>query len=548
MMDPATSVSNPTVDSTATSQEDRALFTPLNPDYPDLVKLRDVLDSHNFNVEGIERTYQIPLPVLLSEPFYQVLWRTREETSLDLLVRLFLEGERISLAKFETIVEATGLEPWVECGLVRVDGSSVSAVVELFPFRGLWMTFDFKPHYTQPLSNYYVMGVASSTKTLSEITIRQPYEKVLDLGCGSGLQALLCSNHSEFAIGIDQNPRAINLAKFNAALNGITNVEFRQGDLFQPVEGEKFDLIVSNPPYVVSPPSDWIFRDGNRKDSEREGDAFCQMVVKEGAKYLNEGGYLEMLANWVHPREENWKVRLRGWFDDTECDAWVMQAGEQSSPNYANLWIKDTTSEANRKATFDQWMEYYESLKVDRISAGCIVMRKRSRADNYFCLEKMPDKWAKNAGNTIQRAFLFLDMLAKTSDEELLDTAFCRSPNIRLTQYLEPQENSWGLVQNQIRVMDPLPSRADMDSVAMALLTQCNGDLPVRTILEGICEGLKAEWEEVLPAGLAMTKGFLQRGLIWPPEHQEAPSEIAEKGFGASGSEEPDMKQQRDTL
>ena len=67
----------------------------------------------------------------------------------------------------------------------------------------------------------------------------------------------------------------MNIAAFNAAINGITNVEWRLGSLFEPVAGERFDLIFSNPPYVISPDSQFIFRDGGR-----QGDALCEEMVR----------------------------------------------------------------------------------------------------------------------------------------------------------------------------------------------------------------------------------------------------------------------------
>ena len=61
---------------------------------------------------------------------------------------------------------------------------------------------------------------------------------------------------------VDVNPRALRYAALNARLNGLANVETREGSWLEPVADERFDLVVCNPPYVLSPDRDYLFRDG----------------------------------------------------------------------------------------------------------------------------------------------------------------------------------------------------------------------------------------------------------------------------------------------
>ena len=82
------------------------------------------------------------------------------------------------------------------------------------------------------------------------------------------------------------NARALAYAKFNAALNGVGNVETRLGSFFEPVDGEQFDLVVANPPYVVSPESAYLFRDGGLR-----GDAVSEHVVRHAPASLAPGAF-----------------------------------------------------------------------------------------------------------------------------------------------------------------------------------------------------------------------------------------------------------------
>jgi methylase of polypeptide subunit release factors len=116
----------------------------------------------------------------------------------------------------------------------------------------------------------------------------------LDLCAGSGVQALFAAAHSDRVIGTDVNPRALALAKLSAALNGIQNIEWRLGDLLEPVSGERFELVIANPPFVVSPVRELTFR-----DSGRRADELSREIVTGAAAALAEGGFAHVLCSWV---------------------------------------------------------------------------------------------------------------------------------------------------------------------------------------------------------------------------------------------------------
>ena len=84
--------------------------------------------------------------------------------------------------------------------------------------------------------------------------------RALDVGTGSGVQALLAARHARRVVATDVNKRALLYAELNAALNGLENIEFRRGSLFEPAGGEYFDLVTCNAPYVVSPENRWAYR------------------------------------------------------------------------------------------------------------------------------------------------------------------------------------------------------------------------------------------------------------------------------------------------
>jgi release factor glutamine methyltransferase len=76
-------------------------------------------------------------------------------------------------------------------------------------------------------------------------------DRVLDLGCGSGVCAVFCAPKASEVIAVDISAAAVRNAKENCQKFGLTNVTALQSDMFSRVEG-KFDLILANPPYIAA--------------------------------------------------------------------------------------------------------------------------------------------------------------------------------------------------------------------------------------------------------------------------------------------------------
>jgi len=92
-----------------------------------------------------------------------------------------------------------------------------------------------------------------TSKFLSRFAVRRRSRATLDLGTGSGILSLGAAGYSDRVIATDLNPRVPSFVTFNARLNGIENIELRMGDGFAPVAGLTFDLILSNPPFFITP-------------------------------------------------------------------------------------------------------------------------------------------------------------------------------------------------------------------------------------------------------------------------------------------------------
>ena len=128
---------------------------------------------------------------------------------------------------------------------------------------------------------------AEDTFLLAENLKVRKGDIALDIGTGTGIIALLMAKKARFVLGVDINPIAVELARENAKINGIKNVEFRMSDLFENVEG-KFDIITFNPPYLP----------GEAKELKEPID-LALIGGKQGREVLNK--FISQVRDYLRP-------------------------------------------------------------------------------------------------------------------------------------------------------------------------------------------------------------------------------------------------------
>ena len=201
--------------------------------------------------------------------------------------------------------------------------------------RDLWVVSDLTPGLDGApvaVGRDHVLGISSASTSLAQLTMREPVGRALDLGTGCGVQALHLAGHAGHVVATDVNARALWMTRLNAELNGA-EVEVRDGSFFEPVAGERFDLITTNPPFVISPAT------GERlvyRDSGLPGDRVVEHIVRTGPDHLADGGWLQVLANWAIVDGRPWDERLGSWLRD-DCDALVVQRETLDPASYVEL-------------------------------------------------------------------------------------------------------------------------------------------------------------------------------------------------------------------
>ncbi len=357
--------------------------------------------------------------------------RRLPDTPLGNAIRLLLLQVPISRDEATDALSQDGLDALLTTGLARADGDRIVMRGRIVPAEGLLMAFDgFAVGHDDP--HGYVASYTPTASWLAALTPRRKVGRALDIGTGSGAQALLAARHSEHVIATDLNPRAVAFTALNAALNGIDNLEVRLGSLFEPVAGETFDLITCNAPYVVSPEDQWQYRDA----PGFEADQLSQALVTEVPKHLNQDGVGCMLVSWLAESEDDPDVRVDRWLQDNGCDAWVLGLSGADPLDHAAGWNEHLSVDPEAYgAALDRWTSYLEELGVGWVTEGAVLVHKRPGEVHMIRTDPVDEDELEYAGDQVERVFHALEVVADIDDPvALLDERFSLVEDAQIQQ------------------------------------------------------------------------------------------------------------------
>ena len=222
---------------------------------------------------------------------------------------------------------------------------------------------------------------------------------------------------SENVTAADLNPRALQLARFNARINGMERIEFVQGDLFTPFQGRCFDLIVANPPFFLLPANEILYR-----DNPLELDIFVEKIVRQAPQFLNEGGFFQMIFEWVEIEGQPWREQLAEWVSGSGCDVWLIKDYSQRPTEYSHTKMQtvDQVSVEQDVATMAAWTEHYRRHNVVAMHGGIMAMRKRSGVNNWVEMEEYSIDAKSEFGELVEAVFDGHDFVEKSDDEAML--------------------------------------------------------------------------------------------------------------------------------
>jgi SAM-dependent methyltransferase len=414
------------------------------------------------------------------------LWRARKTRGLDatLLRMLFLED----VVPGDDAAKALGplLEPCIAAGLVVRGERGVVSPFTLSYANDLLCLSDDLRH-----GGDAVMGAGETTGELARMTYpAQRRASALDLGCGAGTLALLMAPLVPRVVGTDVNERAVLFARINAALNGLRAIEWRRGDLFAPVLGETFELVVSQPPFVArheaAEEATYLF-------GGARGDELPLRAIRDLPPFLAPGGRAVFLVMWPRIDGENLEQRVRGalsdpslgltmfvglpWDLDDWCTAYTVRDHPALGPDFDEAVVA-------RRA-------HLERIGVEALSLTATVVERPRHGRGWT--SSVPVTKMSSFGHEHMDAALAARALMAGPREALLTT------KLRAAADATFSEDAAGNVHVRFSLESPW-APLDVNAVTYALVGALDEHADVRAAVEAMHTKMRAPREKILAA------------------------------------------------
>ena len=430
---------------------------------------------------------------------------------LSIVARLFCLGVSVERRQAEPAFGPLSLSDLEEMGLVEIADALVRPSCLIRPANGLLVASDIPSSHPD-----IVLGAVPASETLARLTVRRPAARAFDLGTGCGVQALLLARHAADVTAVDINPRALAFATFNAALNDMTNVQVREGSWFAPVEGEQFDVIACNPPYVISPDSAFTYRDGGLTR-----DLVSRMVVRVSARHLADGGFATVLCNWIH--DGDWAAAIKPWVEATGCDALFLHYATVDPVNYARRWNAELRARDPQafEVTVRRWLDYFRREHVEQIAFGGILLRRRDGASSHWVRAlTMSDGPSGSCSDQILRLFDATDFLESPAGADLFRHAYTLVDGHRVNQTLQFSGGKYGVAPAIFQCVPGLGLEASIDARALEVLLESRPDRTLGALVTATAadRGESVEAVEALVGPAA--RQLIECGFMVPPRSQ----------------------------
>ncbi|MET0999484.1 MAG: methyltransferase [Marmoricola sp.] len=492
-------------------------------------RLREALTVAGFTYDSVAAALGTTAHLALSRnETLPGLRATRGGSPVETLTRLWLLQSTVPASAVERALPGL-LDPLCAAGLLERSVSEVAARVDVRPYAAddldLWVTSDLTPGLDgapNRVASDHVLGISSAATSLAQLTVRADVERALDLGTGCGVQSLHLAAHARTVVATDVNQRALRLTRFNAALNDVADrIDVREGSFFDPVVGEQFDLVVTNPPFVISPAT------GERlvyRDSGLPGDRVVEHIVRGVPALLREGGTAQVLGNWMIMRDQPWEERLSAWLSpagEAACDAWVVQREVVDLPGYVELWLKDAglhpstgggVSEYHER--YDTWLSWFEEQGAEAVGFGWVNLRRTSGAGTApsLRLEEWPYDIEQPIGPEVAAFFARTAAVRELGDEALLASRLVARADLRQETYGAPGAED----PEEIVLRQQLGMRRarKVDTVEAALVGACDGELTLAQIFAALAQLLEQDEHDLVSSSLPVVRELVVEGFL----------------------------------
>lgn len=460
-------------------------------------------------------------------------------------------GDDVPVRELDAALPSVGVDGLAALGVIERAGGEARPLLTIRPhaFADVlgtgewWIASDLDElSGVRPLRERHVLGVGGAARTLARLLPRVAAGAALDLGTGCGIIALHLRRFAERVVATDVSERALRIAALTLALNDVDGVELRRGSLFAPVAGERFDLVASNPPFVITPRAEGVpafeYRDGGRA-----GDALMASVVSGAAAHLAPGGQARMLGNWESTDAARGLERALAWADPS-LDAWVLEREALSPVDYAELWLRDggtLPSDDGHDALLDAWLDDFAARGTTGIGMGWVALRAPAAGDPAAAPTGAPTgaptcapatRRAERIPHSVDLAHVGAHLadaleteaaLARLDDDALADARLTTAPDVTEARHQRPGAEGPNVIE--LRQGSGLGRTISVDPALAALVGACDGELAVGALIAAIAELLEVDAAALRADLLPRVRELVRTGFLQlPAEPAPAPA------------------------
>lgn len=458
---------------------------------------------------GIETVYELPALKVRTDRLVD------PSDPQSLLVQLLIDGEPV---RWTTVRDTLGreLEILEELGLLQtsiLDKDFCTASVALYPDEAMYIASDKHSNLDSVAigvpGDIVYSAMTPETHRFADLMPRRQCTDYLELCSGTGIAALIAARtFAANAWAVDITERSTRFAQFNAALNGLENVTAIAGDLYEPVAGKTFDVIVAHPPYVPSFETEMVFRDGGE-----DGEQITRRIIAGLGEHLRPGGQFHCDCMMTDRIDAPLEKRIREMLGPSASDFDIIlgQAGILEPEDFLIRMIRTQNLPPD---ALSRRRDTLERLGVERFVNAAFLIQRRKSARPVVTRRRMVS--SATTAEHFQSYLQWSTTSARWGEnlDRLLESRPRRSPDVELHSHSAWRGGRWTVVESSLVTRTPFATEANCPAWFATLLARCDGAMTAREHLKhlrdiGVIPESGAEREFAVLIGRLIDGGFV---------------------------------------